>query len=341
MSKKKERNPRLGCVGGQAVMEGVMMKSKTDIAIAVRRMTDGKVVVRTSKPKSLRDKYKFFRLPFIRGIVNFIETLIMSFSTLTASAEMSGLDEEEEPGKFEKWLDKHFGKSLMAFVSLIGTVLGVGLALVLFIWLPAFITKLIDKYLFTVGNWYSLVEGVIKISVFVLYMYLVSLMKDIKRVFMYHGAEHKSIFCYEAGEELTVENVKKQKRFHPRCGTSFIFVILIISILVGTLIPHTSTLLRVALKLLVLPVIVGIGFEFIMYAGKHDNIVTKIFSAPGLWMQRITTKEPDDSMMEVAIISIKCALRNEFPDFEIPYEPEKEENTADTEEKKEETNENK
>lgn len=338
MSKNKERNPRLGCVGGQAVMEGVMMKSKTDIAIAVRRMNDGKVVVRTSKPKSLRDKYKFFRIPFIRGIVNFIETLVMSMSTLTASAEMSGLDEEEEPGRFEKWFEKHFGKSLIAFAAVIGTVLGVALALAMFIWLPAFITKLIDKYLFTVGNWYSLIEGVIKISIFVLYMYVVSLMKDIKRVFMYHGAEHKSIFCYEAGEELTVENVKKQKRFHPRCGTSFIFVILIISILVGTLIPHTNTLLRVALKLLVLPVIVGIGFEFIMYAGKHDNIVTKIFSAPGLWMQRITTKEPDDSMMEVAIISIKCALRKEFPDFEIPYEPAKEE--KDTE-KKEETNENK
>ncbi len=340
MKNNKERNPRLGCVGGQAVMEGVMMKSKTDIAIAVRRMTDGKIVVRSSKPKSLRDKAKFFRLPFIRGIVNFIETLIMSMSTLTSSAEMTGLD-DEEPTKFEKWLEKHFGKSLIAFVSLIGTVLGVALALLLFMWLPMKLTGLINDHLFTLNDiGFSLIEGLIKIVIFVSYMYIVSLMKDIKRVFMYHGAEHKSIFCYEAGEELTVENVKKQKRFHPRCGTSFIFVILIISILVGALIPHTSKLLRICLKLLLLPVIVGIGFEFIMYAGKHDNIITKIFSAPGLWMQRITTKEPDDSMMEVAIVSIKSALRNEFPDFEIPRET-KEEAAEETEEKKEEQNEDK
>ena len=340
MKNNKERNPRLGCVGGQAVMEGVMMKSKTDIAIAVRRMTDGKIVVRSSKPKSLRDKVKFFRLPFIRGIVNFIETLIMSMSTLTSSAEMTGLD-DEEPTKFEKWLEKHFGKSLIAFVSLIGTVLGVALALLLFMWLPMKLTGLINDHLFTLNDiGFSLIEGLIKIVIFVSYMYIVSLMKDIKRVFMYHGAEHKSIFCYEAGEELTVENVKKQKRFHPRCGTSFIFVILIISILVGALIPHTSKLLRICLKLLLLPVIVGIGFEFIMYAGKHDNIITKIFSAPGLWMQRITTKEPDDSMMEVAIVSIKSALRNEFPDFEIPRET-KEEAAEETEEKKEEQNEDK
>jgi uncharacterized protein YqhQ len=190
MAVKKSVNPRMGCVGGQAVMEGVMMKSRQGIATAVRQL-DGRIVVRTSKFKSVKDKYKILRLPIIRGIVNFVEMMILSFSTLTASAEMLGL-EEEEPGKFEKWLQKHFGISIVAFASMIGTVLGVLVAVCLFIWLPAFLAKLIGKYLFTLGGWYSLVEGVIKIIIFVSYLLLVSLMPDIKRVFRYHGAETRS-----------------------------------------------------------------------------------------------------------------------------------------------------
>ncbi len=315
---KKSVNPRMGCVGGQAVMEGVMMKSRKSTATAVRQ-ADGSVVVRTGKVKSVKDKYKILRLPLIRGVVNFVEMMILSFSTLTASAEMMGI-EEDEPGRFGKWLQKHFGKSVVAFASLIGMVLGIALAVVLFMWLPAFLSKLISKYIVTLGGWYSPVEGLIKMAVFVSYLLLVSLMKDIKRVFSYHGAEHKSIFCYEAGEELTVENVRKQKRFHPRCGTSFIFVILIISILIGSVLPSGILWLRVLLKILLLPLVIGIGFEYIIYVGKHDNRITRIFSAPGLWMQRITTKEPDDSMIEVAIISIKSSLTEEFPDFVIPRE---------------------
>jgi uncharacterized protein YqhQ len=328
MAVKKSVNPRMGCVGGQAVMEGVMMKSRQGIATAVRQ-ADGRIVVRTSKFKSVKDKYKILRLPIIRGIVNFVEMMILSFSTLTASAEMLGL-EEEEPGKFEKWLQKHFGKSIVAFASLIGTVLGIFVAVCLFIWLPAFLAKLIGKYLFTLGGWYSLVEGVIKIIIFVSYLLLVSLMPDIKRVFRYHGAEHKSIFCYEAGEELTVENIRTKKRFHPRCGTSFIFVILIISIIIGSLLPSGIVWLRVLLKILVLPLVVGIGFEYIIYVGKHDNTLTHIISAPGLWMQRITTKEPDDSMLEVAIVSIKSSLRDEYPDFVVPYEKPEADKKAET-----------
>ncbi len=316
-SNKECSNPRLGKVGGQAVMEGVMMNSEQGLAIAVRN-TDGDIVVRQKKRVFLREKCKLFRAPVIRGIVNFIDTLMMSFSTLTESTEMLGIEVEPE-SKFEKWLDKKLGKSLMAAASMIGMVLGVGLALVLFIWLPALLVGAIERVL-PLGFAKSLVEGLVKILLFVTYLSLVSLMKDIKRVFMYHGAEHKTIFCYEAGLELNVENVRKQKRFHPRCGTSFIFVIMFLSILIGSVITWNTMWLRVVLKIATLPLVVGIGYEYIRYAGRHENTLTKIISAPGLWIQRITTSEPDDSMIEVAIASVKASLTKEFPDYDVPTE---------------------
>ncbi|HAN21142.1 MAG: hypothetical protein A2Y15_02695 [Clostridiales bacterium GWF2_36_10] len=339
MSENKDQKCRLGTVGGQAVMEGVMMRSKTTTAIAVRNLETKKITARVKPSKTIRDKVKFFRLPIIRGIVNFIEMMILSFSTLTASTEMLGI-EEEKPSKFEKWLEKRFGASLMGFISVIATILGLGLSIFLFIYLPSGSAKLVDNFVEGDMNQYikAFIEGFMKIAIFVAYLALVSLIPDIKRVFMYHGAEHKSIFCYESGEELTVENVKKHTRFHPRCGTSFMFVMIIISIIAGALIPTWDPLiLRVFIKIMILPFIVGIGYEFIMYAGKHTNFLTKTLSAPGLWMQRITTKEPDDSMIEVAIISIKAALPNEFPDFIVPLEEKtadkKEENTTAKEEK--------
>lgn len=333
MSKQNEKcvkNPRLGAVGGQAVMEGVMMRSKTTVAIAVRQYENEKIVVRVKPTKTIRDKVKLFKLPVLRGIVNFIEMMILSFSTLTASTEMLGI-EEEEPSKFEKWLGKKFGASLMGFISVVAGILGVALSVFLFMYLPTGSAKLVDYIL--PGDLSSLVksmiEGFMKIFIFVLYIYLTSLIPDIKRVYMYHGAEHKSIFCYESGEELTVENVKKQKRFHPRCGTSFMFVMIILSIVIGAALPDwtwTHTIIRVIIKMfIVLPLVIGIGYEFIMYAGKHTNLFTRIVSAPGLWMQRITTREPDDKMMEVAITSIKTALPEVFPDFEVPYEVKKDE----------------
>ena len=239
---------------------------------------------------------------------------------MTASADMLGLEEEGEPSKFEKWLDKHFGKSIMAVASALGVVLGVALALLLFMYLPIKVVELVQHFTGDIGWWRNLVEGVAKMLIFVLYLLAVSLIPDIRRVFQYHGAEHKSIFCYENGLELTVENVRKQRRFHPRCGTSFMFVIIAISILVNSLLTWDTVWMRLLLKLLLLPVVVGVGYEYIMYAGKHDNVVTRIFSAPGLWMQRITTKEPDDSQMEVAIVSIKSALPSEFAGFEVPLE---------------------
>ncbi len=423
---------RRGRVGGQAVMEGVMMRSPTRTAIAVRRIDDGTVVVRESGNQSIRDKHKFFNLPIIRGVVNLVEMMKLSFGTLTSSTEMMGIEgvESEQPSKLDQWLDRHFGPKMLTVISAVSVVLGLALALFLFVMLPAFVTNLIfpatpngtwelksgtvlsetlqrtenDKvfYVFyeqkgagdlfyvmkkgdtgftavpysyenktlTVGGtsvpvkvdnsslvlfpddpakktelksasatnsltywetWFNaawwrnrlkcLIEGLIKIAVFIAYLWLTSLMKDIRRVYQYHGSEHKTIFCYEAGLDLTVENVRKQSRFHPRCGTSFMFVMVFLSIFVSIVfIPDVWGWLRVLLKVLLLPVCVGLGYEFIRYAGKHDNRLTRILSAPGLWMQRLTTREPDDSMIEVAITSLKSALREEFPDFEVPYE---------------------
>ncbi len=300
-------------------MEGIMMKGGEDYAIAVRR-EDGTVSLSKHTHTSVRKKHKLLRLPIIRGIVGFVESMILNFKTLSQSAEQLGIDESEPETKFDKWLNDHLGEKLMAVVMAISMVLGVVLAIGLFFLLPTYVTKGIEWLIGgenKLGVFKNVIEGVLKIVIFVAYLLLVSLMKEIRRTFEYHGAEHKSIFCYEAGEELTVENVKKYRRFHPRCGTSFIFVILIISILINSLpfIPWDNALLRMLFKMLVLPLTVGIGFEFIMFAGKHDNVITRILSAPGLWMQRITTREPDDSQIEVAIIALKTALPSEFPDY--------------------------
>lgn len=320
-----EKNCRLGTVGGQAVIEGVMMKNKDEFALAVR-MPEGNIRVTKDKCKSVKEKFKFLGLPIIRGVVNMIESLILSMKTLTISADAFGIEEEET--KFEIWLREKFGKSILDFVMVIAMILGIALGVGLFFFLPLFISSSLFDKSGEETKWYAtLIEGGIKIAIFVGYIWLVSFMKDIRRVFEYHGAEHKTIFCYEAGEELTPENVKKYKRFHPRCGTSFIFVILLLSIVVSSVvysfpIMKSNIILKFASKLLTLPLTVGIGYEFIRFAGKHDNVITRILSAPGLWMQRITTREPDETQIEVAIASLKCALPEEFPDAEEVYKPE-------------------
>ena len=331
MDKKCELSCRRNKVGGQAVIEGVMMKKGEEVCLAMRK-EDGSVEIDKSKFVSVRTKHKWLNIPLLRGVIGFIESMILSFKTINKSTAVLELDEDSS----KKDGEKKSGGALNAFIMVISVLLGVALAIGLFMWLPGMLTKGIEYFTGELNRYLkAAIEGVVKIIIFIVYMLVVSLMKDIKRVFQYHGAEHKSIACYEAGMELTPENAKKCTRFHPRCGTSFMFVMLIIGIFTGMLIPvWDNTLLRAAIKLAILPVVVGIGYEFIMLAGKHDNIVTRIISAPGMWVQRITTKEPTLEMLEIAITSIKCALRDDFPEFMEFYNSrgweKKAENTEET-----------
>ncbi len=319
---KENKNPELLCrrgkVGGEAVLEGVMMRCGDKIALSVRG-EDGSVTVKESTFVSIRKKNKFFNLPIVRGVVSFIESMKMSFGCLSDSAEMLGIEEELDETKFEKWLREKFGKGVLDVVMGIGLVLGLALGVGLFALLPTYLANVLaDAVPELEQSWFiSLFSGIFRIVIFVSYICLVSLMKDIKRTFEYHGAEHKSIACYEAGLELTPENAKTCSRFHPRCGTSFIFVILLLSILIYTIVPSDWAWYAQSLvKICMLPIVMGISFEYLIYAGKHDNFLTRFFSAPGLWMQRITTREPDLEQLEIAITSIKLSMPDEFPGFD-------------------------
>ena len=313
---------RLGKVGGQAVMEGVMMRSGENVSTAVLQ-EDKTITIVNDKFVSVRKKHKILNIPILRGIINMVEMLALSYKTLSVSADAFVGDAfEEEPTKFEKWIEKHFGKKILDVIMVIAMVLGMVLGVGMFVLLPSAAVKGIDYLaggVLSAYNLFALCEGVIRIAIFVGYIYLVSLMSYIRRTFEFHGAEHKSIACYEAGEELTPENAKKHSRFHPRCGTSFMFVIMIISIFIFTAARMLFTaladnlLLYWASKLLLVPLVIGVGFEFIMFAGKHDNLFVRILSAPGLWMQRITTREPDLEQLGVAIAAIKAAMPDEFP----------------------------
>ena len=259
-------------------------------------------------------------------MVNFVESMILGYRMLMYSAEASGMEdlEDVEMNKFEKWLTDKLGDKFMNILMGIATVLGFALAFVIFFYLPVLaFNKLNQAFDGSLTPWQGTIEGVMKILIFVIYIALVSQMKDIKRTFMYHGAEHKSIACYEAGKELTVENVRESCRFHPRCGTSFIFVMLIFSIVFSTVLskifPSIAQVrvLWMLLKLAFIPLLMGVGYEFIKYAGKHDNLLVKILSAPGLWMQRLTTKEPTDDIIEVGIESLKAVITDNPEDDEI------------------------
>ncbi len=311
-------------VGGQALIEGIMMRGPKGNAMSVR-LPNGEIETEYKEMKPWRDKCRFFKLPLVRGIVGFAESLVTGYKYLMESAEKStqGLeDDTENLSKFDRWINDHFGEKMMNIIGVVSAVLGFGLAFFLFMWLPTYLVDLVTR-----GNllqFHALFEGILRIIIFVIYLVLVSQMKDIKRVFMYHGAEHKSIFCYENGLELTVENVRKQKRFHPRCGTSFMFVMILLSILLSSalvlIFPGLASVNRVlwiAVKVLILPLVMGLGYEFIRYAGKHDNLLVKILAAPGLWMQRITTKEPTDDIIEVGIASLKAVLTDNPEDDEI------------------------
>lgn len=314
--KKKKTQTKYGSVGGQALMEGIMMNGPEGKAMALR-LPDGSISVEKKTFTSIKDKNKFFGIPMVRGIVNFVEALIFGYKCLMESAEKTGMDveEEENMSKLDRWISDHFGEKMMKVIGAISMVLGFALAFALFVWMPSFLFDAINKLTGErITMLRTIFEGLLRIIIFVIYMFAVSKMKEIKRVYMYHGAEHKSIFCYESGEEMTVENVRKQSRFHPRCGTSFIFVMIILSILVSSVVAlafPSLTQIRpvwICVKLLIMPIVMGLGYEFIRYAGKHDNLFVKILSAPGLWMQCITTAEPDDSMIEVGIAAINAVI---------------------------------
>ena len=307
-------------VGGQALMEGIMMRGPKGTAVSLR-LPDGSIETTMKDFVSVRKKFKFFNIPVLRGIVSFIESMIFGYKLIMESAEKTSLDfeEEENESKLDKWVTEHFGPKMMAVIGGVSAVLGIGLAFLLFMWLPSFAFDLVNEHLAN-GSLLGLravFEGLIRIIIFVIYMALVARMKEIRRVYMYHGAEHKTIFCFEHGNELTVENIKKEKRFHPRCGTSFIFVTILLSILVSSVIsvvfPELTQVraLWILVKVLITPLIMGIGFEFIQLAGKYPNKFTNLLSAPGLLMQRITTAEPDDAIIEVAIEAMKAALSGE------------------------------
>lgn len=290
-------------IGGQALIEGVMMRGTELTALAVRT-PDGEISVDTFANKNASAWYK--KVPFLRGSFNFIGSMLLGYRCLMKSAEIAGL-EDEEPSKFEKKLSELFGEKSSAVLSVLVTIAGLAIAVGLFMVLPTFVVRLAGSQIQS-NVVLSLIEGVIKIGLFTGYLIAVSKLEDIKRVFQYHGAEHKTIACYEAGCELTVENVRGRSRFHPRCGTSFLLIVLVISILVFSVVTWNHVLLRVLIKLLMLPVVVGISYEIIKFAGRHDNVLTRAISAPGLWMQRFTTYEPDDSQIEVAIASMLPVL---------------------------------
>ena len=370
-------------IGGQALIEGIMMKGPKGTALSVR-LPNKEIETEYRDVVPWIMKYKFLNIPIIRGVVTFVDSMIVGYKCLMDSAEKSGMDlEETEESKFERFLKKIFGKAFFIIVSLltllfaagtgagiyalvsgvvskenaviygvtlaatvvlgllflyfgliilsniggnafknaigiISMFLGFALSIFLFVYLPSFAFDLVNNYIFVntdISSWRAVFEGVLRVGIFVLYIFLVSRMKEIKRLFMYHGAEHKTIFCYEHGKALTVENIRGESRFHPRCGTSFLLISIVIGVIVSVVLskvlPDRFIAIRalwVTVKLLTVPVIMGIGYECIKLAGKHDNKFTRALSAPGLWMQRLTTKEPDDDMIEVAIASVLAVI---------------------------------
>jgi uncharacterized protein YqhQ len=300
---------RVSSIGGQAVMEGVMMKSPTGIALAVR-CADGTIATRSNSWKTKAQKGTFYGLPIVRGVVTFIESLSTGMSTLTESAKLAGEDIDEEPTKFEKWLSEKLGKSVESIVIGLAVILAVALSVGLFFLLPLGISSLIfGKAASVAGVWKSLTEGLIRLIIFIGYIALCSSIKDVKRTFMYHGAEHKTIACYEAEEELTPENAAKHSRLHPRCGTNYLFLVMAVSILFFAAIGwNANFLVRLALRIIFLPVVAGLSYEVLRFAARHDNWFTRIIRAPGMALQHLTTKEPTRDMLEVAITAFNLAM---------------------------------
>ena len=318
MAEEKQSCAFRTSIGGQALIEGIMMRGPEKQAIVVRDQ-EGNLVEKVEDLKFIKDRYPILGVPLIRGTVNFLAAMVNGVKALMYSADFYPDEEAAQPSKFEVWLEKHLSsKKLESAIVALAVVLGVGLSVFLFMVLPTFLTGGILYFWPDFPMWgRNLIEGILKIAIFLLYLILCSKQKDIYRVFQYHGAEHKTIFCYEAGLPLTVENVRVQPRHHPRCGTSFLFVVIFVSILLSSVVfgiwPITNALLRTVVHLLLLPLVVGITYEFNRWVGRHvqDNGLAKILTAPGMWMQNFTTNEPDDSMIEVAIRSLELVLPSE------------------------------
>ena len=288
-------------IGGQAVIEGIMMKNKDKYSIAVRK-PDNTIEVVEHEYVSLMEKYAILKLPILRGVASFVESLIIGMKTLTYSA--SFYEDEEEPGKAERAAGRIFGDKLDSILSGITICISIILAVLIFMVLPYFVSSLFKKYIVS-NTLLAILEGVIRLIIFLLYIFLISRMNDIKRVFMYHGAEHKCINCIEHGMELNVENVRKSSKHHKRCGTSFLLVVMIISIIFFIFIRVDSPALRVVVRVLLVPVIAGVSYEFIRLAGKSESRIVDILSRPGMWLQMLTTSEPTDDMIEVAIKAVE------------------------------------
>ncbi len=294
-------------IGGQAIIEGIMMRGVDKTCMAVRN-PEGEIVIEDVEDKAMSPaKYK--KIPILRGIVNFIASLTLGFKTIDRSAEiaMGGILEEEET-KFDKWLKNKFGDKAEKVITVFTIALAIVLAMGMFVLLPYGVAYGLELIFGELGVWFHIAEGITRICVFLCYILLVRRMPDMKRLFGYHGAEHKTIHCYEHGEELTVENVKKHSCLHKRCGTNFLLIVMIISILMFSLINVESALLRLGLRLLLLPVVAGISYEIIKLLGRFDNKLTDILSFPGLCLQKLTTNEPDDSQIEIGIASLKHVL---------------------------------
>lgn len=306
MSEKKENNCFRTSIGGQALIEGVMMRGPKKQAIVVRS-AEG-LVSKVDDIKLLKDKYPIVGWPLIRGAVSFIASMVNGVKAITYSAQFLPEDQQEEPSKLDKWIEARFGnEKAEKMIIALAVIIGVGLSVGLFILLPTFLAGFLDDFI-QGSILRNLAEGVIRIVIFLVYLWLATKMKDIQRVWSYHGAEHKAIFTYEKGLELTVENARTQPRLHPRCGTSFMFIVMIISILVFSLATWSNVWVRMGLRLLLLPIVVGISYELLKLAGRYDNVFTRILSAPGKALQRLTTHEPDDSMLEVALESLKLVI---------------------------------
>ena len=305
-------------IGGQALIAGILMRGPEKQAIVVRDQ-DGNLVEKVEALKMIKDRYPILGMPLIRGTVNFLAAMVSGVRALMYSADFYPEEEASEPSRFEQWLERHLtSKKLESAIVMLAVAMGVGLSVFLFMVLPTFLTGGLLHLFPDFPMWgRNLMEGILKVLIFLGYLIVCSRQKDIYRVFQYHGAEHKTIFCYEAGLPLTVENVRIQPRHHPRCGTSFLFVVIFVSILLSSVVfgiwPITNVWLRTLIHLLLLPLVVGVTYEFNRWVGRHvqDNGLAKILTAPGLWLQNFTTNEPDDSMMECAIRSLELVLPEE------------------------------